>query len=449
MRSNASPERIAALLAASFLEAAWITLAYVLIESLTRAAAAPLSILAFAAAALAGTVFARGAARGDPHAHRSLLAVIAIAVGLIGWLLPLGAAAADFLEDPATVFAMHPGGILLGLAFVRGAAHRTDLDDERIAEAALGPGLAAMAGLWVLLAASGGTTTAWVVNVATWATVTFVATGLLSIGLARLADLRGAGVRGADRRIWDGVLVGVVVGLLVVALPFAMVLGLPLGGAVRGVAEAIAQVVVVAATPFIWLGAILAWVFYLALEFVRRAASGTATDPGIVIGGPHIDIQGMFGPGNQSELALGVIPLIVAIVVAFIVVRALIRRPRQADVDGAVVEVREAERPVGMRFQRPHLPARRGQHVPRTASEAYVASLELLAARWPESARRADETPADHARRLRTAPIGPSLSRLAADYALVEFGRRTLTPSEHRRAIERWRRLRSTDTAGT
>src|SRR6476661_139565 len=217
MRSNASPERIAALLAASFLEAAWITLAYVLIESLTRAAAAPLSILAFAAAALAGTVFARGAARGDPHAHRSLLAVIAIAVGLIGWLLPLGAAAADFLEDPATVFAMHPGGILLGLAFVRGAAHRTDLDDERIAEAALGPGLAAMAGLWVLLAASGGTTTAWVVNVATWATVTFVATGLLSIGLARLADLRGAGVRGTDRRIWDGVLVGVVVGLLVVA----------------------------------------------------------------------------------------------------------------------------------------------------------------------------------------------------------------------------------------
>ena len=158
-------------------------------------------------------------------------------------------------------------------------------------------------------------------------------------------------------------------------------------------------------------------------------------------------MQGMFGPGNRSDLALGVIPLIVAIVVAFVLVRALIRRPRQAVVDGAVVEVREAERPIGMRFPRPHLPARRRQHVPRTASEAYVASLELLA-RWPESARLAAETPADHARRLRAAPIGPPLSRLAADYALVEFGRRTLTPSEHRRAIERWRRLRSTDTAG-
>jgi hypothetical protein len=449
MRSNASPERIAALVAASFLEAAWITLAYVLIESLTRAAEATLSMLAFAAAALAGIGFVRWAASGDPHAHRTLVAVVAIAVGLIGWLLPLGPAASGVLEDPAIVFAMHPGGILLGLAFVRGTAHTSDLADERVAEAALGPGLAAIAGLWVLLAASGGTATAWVVDAATWATVTFVTTALLSIGLARLADLRGAGVRGADRRIWDGVLVGVVVGLLVVALPLAMVLGLPLGGAVRSVSEAIAQVVVVAATPFIWVGAILAWVLYLAFEFVRRAAGGTTTDPGAFVGGPLIDVQGMFGPGNQSGLALGVIPFIVAMVVAFIVVRALIKRPRQMVVDGAVVEVRESERPVGMRFQRPHLPVRRREHVPRTASEAYVASLELLAARSPESARLATETPADHARRLRTAPIGPPLSRLAADYALVEFGRRTLTPSEHRRAIERWRRLRSTDTAGT
>ena len=448
MRSNASPERVAALLAASLLEAAWITLVYVLVESLTGAAEAPLSILAFAGAALAGIVFARWAARGDPHAYRTLLAIIAVCLALIGWLLPLGPAAGQVLDDPAIAFAMHPGGIFLGLAFLRGTAHTTDLDDERIAEVALGPGLAAVAGCWVLLAASGGTGTTWVIDMASSATVTFVTTGLLSIGLARLADLRGAGVRGADRRIWDGVLVGVIVGLLVIALPLAMVLGLPLGGAVRGVAETIAQVIVVAATPFIWLGAILAWVLYLALESLRRAAGGTTTDPGIVIGGPLIDVQRLFGPGNQSGLALGVIPLIVAIVVALVVVRALIRRPRQAVVDGAVVEVREAERPIGVRFQRPHLPVRRRQHVPRTASEAYVASLEWLA-QWPESARLAVETPADHARRLRDAPTGAPLSLLAADYALVEFGQRTLTRSEHRRAIERWRRLRSTDTAGT
>ena len=38
--------------------------------------------------------------------------------------------------------------------------------------------------------------------------------------------------------------------------------------------------------------------------------------------------------------------------------------------------------------------------------------------------------------------IGPPMGRLAADYALVEFGKRTLRRSEHRRAIERWRRVR-------
>src|SRR6187397_791740 len=134
MRSNASPERVAALLAASVLEAAWITLVYVLVESLTRAAEAPLSMLAFAGAALAGIAFARRTARGDPHAYRTLLAIIAVCLALIGWLLPVGAAASQVLDDPAIAFALHPGGILLGLAFVRGTAHTTDHADERIAE---------------------------------------------------------------------------------------------------------------------------------------------------------------------------------------------------------------------------------------------------------------------------------------------------------------------------
>ena len=61
------------------------------------------------------------------------------------------------------------------------------------------------------------------------------------------------------------------------------------------------------------------------------------------------------------------------------------------------------------------------------------------------SMRRASETPAEHARRIHADPIGPPMGRLAADYALIEFGKRALPPSEHRRAIERWRRLRSID----
>jgi hypothetical protein len=447
MRSNASPEYAAALLAASLLEAAWITLVYVLVESLTGPAEAPLSLFAFAGATLVGICFARWSAHGRGHAYRTPLAAIAVALALIGWLLPLGPAAAQVVDDPAFVFAMHPGGILLGLAFLRGTAHTTRGDDERIAEFALGPGLAAVAGLWVLLTATGGTGEAWVVGAASSATVTFVTAGLLSIGLARLADLRGAGVRGADRRIWDGVLLGVVVGLLAVALPLAMILGVPLGGAVRGVSEVVAGVFVIAATPFIWVGAVLGMALFLVIEFLRGGAGGTTTEPVDVIGGPLLDWQGLLGRANQNGLALGVIPLVVAIVVAFVLVRALVRRPRRSVVDGGVVEVREAERPIGMRFHRPRLPIPRRPFVPRTASEAYIASLDVLA-RWPEFTRFPSETPAEHARRLRAGAIGAPLRHLAADYALVEFGQRTLTPSEHRRAIERWRRLRATDAAG-
>ncbi|MEP6638930.1 MAG: DUF4129 domain-containing protein [Chloroflexota bacterium] len=442
MRSNAWPEYAAALLAASMLEAAWITLVYVLVESLTGPAEAPLSMLAFAAAAVAGLGFARWSMLGRRRPYQTPLAGIAVALALVGWLLPLGNVAADVVNDPTLVFGMHPGGILLGLAFLRGTAHTTRVADERIAEVALGPGLAAVAGLWLLLTVTGGTGEAWVVGAASSASVTYVTAGLLSIGLARLAELRGAGVRGAERRIWDGVLFGVVAGLLFVALPLAMIIGVPLGGVLSGGAEVVTQVLLVVATPFIWAGALVGMVLFLVIEFLRTVAGGTSAVPGTVIGGPLVDWQGMLGSAGQNGLALGVAPLVIAIVIAFVLVRMLARRPRRSVVDGEVVEVREPERPIGMRLHRPRLARPKRQLVPRTASEAYVASIELLA-RWPDSARHASETPAEHARRLGADAIGPSLRRLAADYALAEFGKRTLGPSEHRRAIERWRRLRS------
>ena len=136
--------------------------------------------------------------------------------------------------------------------------------------------------------------------------------------------------------------------------------------------------------------------------------------------------------------------LVIAVVVAFVVVRALVKRPGRSTVDGDILELREGEGPIGIRLHRPRLAIPRRHPVPRNASEAYVASLEILA-RWPGSMRRASETPAEHAHRIHADPIGPPMGRLAADYALVEFGKRILPPSEHRRAIERWRRLRSID----
>ena len=122
---------------------------------------------------------------------------------------------------------MHPGGILLGLAVLRGTAHVTPDDDERIAEIALGPGLAAIAAIWVVLTLSGGGHQPATLDAAFAATVTFVAAGLLSMGLARSAGLRDSGAVGAERRTWVGVLVAVMAGMLAVAIPLALIVGVP------------------------------------------------------------------------------------------------------------------------------------------------------------------------------------------------------------------------------
>jgi hypothetical protein len=55
--------------------------------------------------------------------------------------------------------------------------------------------------------------------------------------------------------------------------------------------------------------------------------------------------------------------------------------------------------------------------------------------------RLASETPREHAHRIGWDPTWLSLRRLAVDYTLAEFGNRSLTAAEHRRAVDTWRRL--------
>ena len=88
--------------------------------------------------------------------------------------------------------------------------------------------------------------------------------------------------------------------------------------------------------------------------------------------------------------------------------------------------IREVERPIGMRLRRPRVRMPRRHGAPRSASEAYVASLEVLAGGPSSRAsrpRRRPSTPVASA-----GAIGAPLRQLAADYALAEFGQRTLTP---------------------
>jgi len=443
MRSNAWPEYVVAVLAACSMEAAWITLAYVIVGGLIARGPAPLSILAFAGATLVGLGIARWSVRDRRHSYRTLIAAIAVAAALIGWLLPLGPGATLGFESPMALIGMNPGGLLLGLAVVRGTAHVTSDDDERIAETALGPGLLVVALAWVLLTATGGHRDSSMVGAAFSATVTFVTAGLLGIGLARSADLRSTGVLGADRRTWVALVFGVVAGLLALAMPLALILGVPIDDAIRGVLGPIAEILVPIVSFLFWPAGLIATAFVLLIELLRGHTPIETSTIGAAGGGAGIDLGLQSGPSSADGLVLGLVPLVIAIVVTFLLARRLLGTPGLSDLESDLNEVRETERPAGrLGLRRPHLRRPRRHPVPHTASEAYLASLEILA-QWPDTARLGSETPAEHARRLGADSIRLPLSRLAADYTLAEFGQRTLVPSEHRRAVERWRRLRS------
>ena len=440
MRSNAWPERALAVLVACSLEGAWLELAYVTVQGITgRSVAIP--ILAFAAAALTGLAFGRMSARDPRLPYRPVLGLLVIGAGVLGWLVPLGSAAGGLLGAPVATLQLNLAGPLLGVAVLRGAAHVALDDDERIARRALGPGLALVGGLWLLLTASGATREPAIVDAAFTATVTFVTAGLLSIGLARLADPDGGSDVAVRRRTWTGLLVGVVAALLVVALPLALIVGVPAQSAVRGVLGPVAEVLIaVAALAVIPLGLVAA-ILVQAATFLRDTFD--IGRPGAIVGQLADQLRRLLGGSAGDGPSLGVLPALLALLVAILVLRALLRRSDAALVGGHVTETRELERPVlgpGLRRPRLRVPRRRG--APRTASEAYLASLDLLG-HVAGSERLEWETPSEHARRLRDDAVGPALGRLAADYVLAEFGLRTLPDAEHRRAIERWRQIRA------
>lgn len=441
MRSNGWPESALSVVAACALEAAWISLVYVAIGWLAAEGRPPLSILAFGVATLIGLGVARWLAKSRRLPYGTVLAGLAIVAAFVGWLVPLGSAAVDVLDQPFLMLQRHPGGLLLGLAIIRGAAHVTPDDDERIGELALGPGLGGVAAIWILLTATGGSDEPWVAGTAFSATVIYVTAAMVSLGLARLVAVQEATAFGADR--WTRiVLFGAVAILLAVSLPLAAILGVPFDEALRSGLGPIADLLALVIPLLLLPAALIATLLVLAFQFL--AGRGHTTLPLVVPDAGTIgnDLGALVESGRGSLPMLGLVSIVVAAVAAALLIRAVLRRPDLLGVDRDVVEVREMERPGGLRLPRVRLRSPVRRRSPRTASEAYIASLDLLSD-VPELARHEWETPAEHVRRLATDLTGAPMGWLAADYALAEFGRRTLSPAEHRRAIERWRRIRS------
>jgi hypothetical protein len=144
------------------------------------------------------------------------------------------------------------------------------------------------------------------------------------------------------------------------------------------------------------------------------------TDPGVIIG-------------------LGGVGVVLILVVALILIRLWMRPMTPIASDPTEVRTIDLGEDPNKRAR-----GRRRRHgTPTDALTAYLALVDDVAGR--DLARREPaETPFEHARRLRHDGAGElGLDLLAADVALASFGGVSLTPREDRRAVARWRRLRT------
>ncbi|HET7472298.1 MAG TPA: DUF4129 domain-containing protein [Candidatus Limnocylindrales bacterium] len=368
-----------------------------------------------------------------------------VALGIAG----LGAAAGWALSEEARsaagsgigpAIAAHPGGIVAGLAVLRGYAHaRLPLSESTVARLlSVGiPGIALVALLGGLI---GEPLRSAFLGEALGAAVVFVAAAALALALVRLDDVGQDG--GFDWRRnppWLLLAVVVLIVAIVGAIPLAAVAGtvisvlisIALGPLlVFGLASGFDRT---ARRVILFFGLVIV-ILYALTNGPMRVTPPAATDPGVASNPPA-------STGEQVIAAsLGGL-LIVAALVAVVVLIALWMRRTPAD-EPAVDETRAIDRggePAGPARRRGRF-GRRAE--PATAVEAYVALVDELDRR-PDVRREPAETPAGHAARLRSAGrSGLALDLLAADYALARYGGARLSASEDRRAIGRWRSLR-------
>ncbi len=431
MRSSWSAESLLAVLAAATVEAAGITLAYLAIAWISGRVEILLGVPAFAVAVILGMALARGLRRASWRRYLLVLPAAVILTGALGgWLAERIAGSAG---DPVGVVS-NAASWMLGIAVLRGTAH-AELDDEAyVVDRLIRFGMAGLAAFWIVAAATGLPSNRSYTAAAFGATLAFVSSGLLALGLGRLRVLRVETVDGAARRRWLWLLLGVTVAVLLVGIPLAALLEVPLATAVEGAAGP-------AAVVFVAVFLVLTAPAVLLLSEIAHAIGPVEF---------HVNLPVIsFTPGSGSPPPVDVVTVVIAVFGAvlaaellaiLIVVAAVLRRRRRLRGRGGP-ELREPE-PMGLQLSI-HLPRRRQRGSggpPTTAVEAYRLVLGLLAER--EEGRRPGETPREHARRIHGTEVGPGVARLAADYQLAALAGHRLNDAEERRAHGRWQRIR-------
>ena len=370
------------------------------------------------------------------------LTLIAAIAGVLASPASRDVLASDGLAGIGAALGANPGGLLAGLALLRGTGYAAPtLPDDRLERLLFG-GTAAIVGAAIVGGFAPDPWRARFITDTLIAALAFAAAALVALALRRQA-LAGRD-RGAD---WQRNPRWVV--LLVVVVTAIAALAALSAGLVRPALEMLIAVVVL---PLFLFGLILGWTrrgLYLALAYAIVAgivalAFNLFGDANRVIeppSGPDLPAAPPPVPIEPSVIAFGGSLLVVlAVILAYLLARLWARR-RAADPPDA-----SEERFIDRRPPSPSRQRRRGwfgwRAQPADAAEAYRTLLRELAGR-EEVRREPWETPREHAARLRRGQTaGLSLELLAADHALVAFGGVALSRREQRRALARWRALR-------
>jgi len=426
-------------------EAAWVAVVAGLLQAFARHPPV-LGYGWFLGATIAGVASVRVLEARAGDRWPVLVAVLAIATGALGWLVAPEVRALLVDQGLAAIgpaIAANIGGWLGSVAFVRGVAHARPPADPRRIGNVLGlavPGLAALALVGGMV---GEPFRGLFLVEAQGEVVLFLLAGITALALARLGLVAtGAAVDWRRNPAWLALLLVLLAITALVAVATSLYAG-----------PAIVMLVSAILTPLLIVGFFVGFdrrsFAILLLSVVGTAAVATllqlfaASNTAQPQPGPADPVVPL--PPDQSgavPVAFGALGLLLAVAVVAILVlaRLWLRRPR--DEDPLVPETREIDRGElddGRPRRRRRLLRRRS--VPRDAVAAYRALLEDLE-RYADLRRRDGETPAEHAARLRADGHGRlALELLAADYALVRFGGRGLTPAESRRAVARARRL--------
>ncbi len=440
MRSFSPPERILGWLLpvlAILAEGALLAVAYIAVEVVVDNRLPLLSAFEFAVAAGLTAVAARRRWIDPDESPTGFLLLLAV-LGLTGWLWSSEARDLLLAGDPVTAIARHPGGWLMLVAGMRGVGRAFEVDDRALTRLVLG-GVPALAIPWAFgqLVAPPDLRAPFT-DAAFVASLTFVTSGFIAAGLARLGEIgRETGIDWRHDRSWMGTVFGVLLVVLALGIPASMLLGLPGSAVARGILDPLLTLLGYILIGFATVAAVVATVLASVLRSIGIQLPPPMTPEEIARLGdvPEYTFDQLRG-GLTGLMVLWV----ALIVVLFVLLRIWLRR-RKRRVTRTADEERTIQLPRRRRPSAAHAaaPIRRDPRRATDAVSAYLAALDDLERWLPAAARAESETPRAHAHR---AAIGPELGALQAGYALARYGGRPLSPAEHRRALGRWERLR-------